>query len=124
MICPRCGFQTSIVQCPLCDQKDFNQFELNRYSEGRHNRLEITLILSGNLPVQLNEILNLDGVKHAVTEELIPRHFFFFSDHEYESLFKILTLVRDYKGWSILINGRLRPFTQELWLPLLELTEH
>ncbi len=120
MICPRCGYP-GISPCKLCGQDDYVEFELNRFTQKPPGRLEFTVVIP---QIDLNKH-KYDpankGVKYAVTKECAPGVFFFFDHNSLEQLSGFLESVRHIKTWSLLVNGRLRPFSQELWLPLLEM---
>ena len=58
---------------------------------------------------------------HRMLERRKPLHYVFFRDGSYDRLFELIHQVRHSKGWELLVNGRPRPFIEELWLPLLRI---
>jgi hypothetical protein len=122
MICPRCGFPTHLAPCQLCGQTDFDQFELTRFTENSGGRMECTIIVPSSSLSELS-YSHYDKLPHATSDEMQARLFVFFADCHSQSLFDFLSFCRTLQKWSILVNGRVRPFVQELWLPLLELSE-
>ena len=123
MTCPRCGFQTYQEPCTLCGQKDFNDFELSRFSGESPPRLEFTLIAPVKHLDPSHPVFSNRSIRSAITDEFKPRLFLFFPDDQSEALFEFLRQLTNLKDWSMMINGRLRPFSQELWLPLLEMSK-
>jgi hypothetical protein len=123
MICPRCGFPGH-MPCKLCGQTDFITYELNRFTKASPGRLEFTVILSRrDLDLQ-NLGLTEAGCDYAQTDEYFPRIFCFFSQKNIARFSTFLGSVQHIKSKSLLINGRWRPYSQELWLPLLEMVTH
>ncbi len=123
MTCPRCGFPISSEPCKLCGLVEFDSYELARFSNATQRRFEFTFIVLQKHFALSEAIKTIDGVKSATTDEILPRTFIFFPDNCTGTLFKFLQQITTMSDWSVLINGRTRPFSLELWLPLLELTE-
>ena len=123
MICPRCGLVVNFTPCRLCGLNDFDDFELNRYKEQRSGRFECTLVIWEKDLIDWELKSAVDAYRHVYTDEMNPRCFVFFSDDDHEQLFEFLKLIHRLHDWSLMINGRIRPFSRELWLPLLELAK-
>jgi len=124
MDCPRCGFPTDNYPCLLCGQDNFDDYELARYNDNRPDRIEITIIVkNADIPAVLTaNLTNLD-IRQALTKAIEPVRYFFISNRQHNKLAILLNYLKSAANWSMLVNGRKRPFTQELWLPLIELTE-
>lgn len=121
MICPRCGFQSPEMPCTLCGQTDFSAYEMARFSAQSSRRFEITVVIferdmAGSVPVDPES-----GVLIGTSREKQPRTFYFFPDGTTCGVPDFLKRIPEGTPWSLLINGRLRPYSQELWLPLVEL---
>lgn len=123
MICPRCGFDVAFTPCRLCGLQDFDTYELDRYKEQIPGRFECTVVIRRKDLVQNGVSVSLDRYCHAQTDEMEPRYFVFFSDDNHAPLFEFLKSIQGLKKWSLMVNGRTRPFARELWIPLLELSE-
>ncbi len=123
MICPRCGLVVTFTPCRLCGLNDFDDFELNRYKEQKPGRFECTVIIQEKDLARFELKATLHGYRHVYTDEINPRCFVFFSDDHHEQLFEFLKSIQVLDDWSLMINGRIRPFARELWLPLLELAK-
>ncbi|MBN1879262.1 hypothetical protein JW823_04050 [bacterium] len=94
-----------------------------RFSEESKPRLEFTLITSAHTIDPSSPLHSYKGPMSAITEDIQPRRFFFFPDQQSAMLFDFLRQITSLKDWSVLVNGRIRPYSQELWLPLLEMAE-
>jgi hypothetical protein len=123
MICPRCGFDVAFTPCRLCGLQAFDSYELDRYKEQVPSRFECTVVIRRKDIVQQGFQLSFDRYRHAHTDEMEPRYFVFFSDDQHEQLFEFLRSIQGLNKWSLMVNGRIRPFARELWIPLLELSE-
>ena len=121
MSCPRCGYPEAIDRCELCGQTDFNQYEMARYRGEAISRFEMTL----NFPDSVTFAASAGELKKYTrfkkTDGWAPRFFVFFPDGQTEKLIPFLATLRCLSGWELLVNGRPRPYLEELWLPLLDL---
>ncbi len=121
MICPRCGFPDTSEPCALCGQTDFVGLEVGRYDGRGGMRFEITVVFDDPpADATLWNSIRTD-LPHRMLERRKPLHYVFFRDGSYDRLFELIHQVRHSKGWELLVNGRPRPFIEELWLPLLRI---
>ncbi|MBN1355258.1 hypothetical protein JXA40_03200 [bacterium] len=121
MSCPRCGFPEDSNRCELCGLTDPGDFEMRRFRDGGFNRFEITLHFpAGGSFDRAASLLKNESV-YRKTSGSYPRYYVFFEDGKDGGLFPFLETLQGLSGWELLINGRPRPYIQELWLPMLEL---
>jgi hypothetical protein len=119
--CPRCGYPEASMPCELCGQDGFTDFEMSKYRGENPHRFEFTLSFADTSEFEKAEMLINDGLPHRMTHEKRPRHFVFFRDRQDRELIPFLKVLRGTPGWELRVNGRPRPYTEELWLPLLDL---
>jgi len=121
MTCPRCGFPTTDTPCILCGQTDFTAFEMARFGDAAPPRFEFTVVVYSRELITAPPIDRFPGVSTELTRETQPRRFYFFPDGCPATVADLLKELPDHIRRSVLINGRLRPYSQELWLPLSQL---
>ncbi len=121
MGCPRCSFPDSHSNCELCGLSDFDSFEITRLEKPARDSFEFTLIFPDSKPFPPPHRICPTYTKIKKTSEALPRYFIFFPDHSDHHLIPFLQAIQPYSGWQLLINGHIRPYAQELWLPLMEI---
>jgi hypothetical protein len=121
MSCPRCGFPESIDRCDLCGLTEFDAYELKRFEEESSNRFELTLCIPSSIDFNEVNLGDKDELPRLTTSSNRPDTYIFFGDGTSRELAQFLEALKGARGWTLLINGRPRPFTEALWLPLLEL---
>ncbi len=120
MSCPRCGFPGS-EPCALCSTNHFDTYEMERHQGNAPSRFEFSLVFpAGKRYEPLLELLD-DSVSYRKTDEFAPRYFVFFKDKQNRKIGPFLERSKGLENVFLLVNGRIRPFTEALWLPLLEL---
>lgn len=119
--CPRCGFPVQGGSCELCGLDQFYDFEINRFQSLNGTRFELTLSFPDDPACR--EVLSWihDGLKYGKTTGPVLRHFIFFENRFVHEIHRFLKAVKPSGHYHLLINGRPRPFMEELWLPMLEL---
>ena len=127
MTCPRCGFPTEVFPCTLCGLTEPDTFELQRFNVNGQNRFEFTFVV--NKDVLLNngfDLNSFEGLLSATSVGPPEKVYAFLENTKTKHLYPILDAFSriDGKLWTLLINGRIRPYIQELWLPLFALTEN
>jgi hypothetical protein len=123
MTCPRCGYPTQAIPCQLCAQDHFDEFEMSRFHGTDNPRFELTIVcMNEDIPEQLHRCFPEENIPSRFSTET-SRYYLFLPDSTRRNLKQILNSLSGTEGWRILINGRYRPFIEELWLPLLDLTE-
>jgi len=125
MSCPRCSFPESNHDCcELCGLDDFAEFELNQHRSHQDPRFEITLTMPDTEEFQIVKKHLDHSFTYKITAEKIPQIFIFFDDTVTGRVYELLDSVRRLSGWKLLINGRHRPYSEELWLPVLQILTH
>lgn len=121
MKCPRCGFPTPKEPCELCGQADFTEYELAKYNGELPGRFELTLTFPDREAFGEVKRMAVAPLAMRVSAEFRPRVFVFFQNEQVNEIHRFLTAVKAQRGWTLFVNGRPRPYTEELWLPFLEL---
>jgi hypothetical protein len=121
MSCPRCGFPAAVDTCALCGQSQFDEFEMARYDCTISGRFEFTLAFPDQRQFNPVKELLTGSILHRLTSEQRPRVFIFFPDGQDQTLLPFLKILHGMPCWNLLVNGRYRPYVEELWLPMLEL---
>lgn len=121
MICPRCGYPETKDPCCLCGLNGFVDYEIGRYDGRSGSRFEITVVFSQ--PPSPDQFWNFiqSQYSHQILPRRTPLHYVFFPNGSIDSLFDLINRVKHSDGWELLVNGRPRPYIEELWLPLLQL---
>jgi hypothetical protein len=92
-----------------------------------NDKLKITLVFEENPCTSLQEILDSAASAHHFTSREEPtgtRYYATFLPHQAAELFSLFRKIEKEHRLQILLNGKLRPFTQTLWLPLLWFLEN
>jgi len=121
MSCPRCGFPESIDRCDLCGLTEFDAYALQRFDEGSPKRFELTLCIPSDTEFSPIKAVVKEGIPRLTTSTNRPDLYLFFEDGKCGDLAPLLKALGGLKGWTLLVNGRPRPYVEALWLPLLEL---
>jgi hypothetical protein len=90
--------------------------------KGQHRlSFEITLAFP-NLP-EFQPAISLIGnaAHYCLSTETRSRYFLFFDAAESMQFVPVLKAVKLVGNYTLLINGKPRPFAEELWLPILDI---
>jgi len=101
--------------------EDYESFELSRYKDDSIKRFELTLIISDDTWFDSIQKLRPEHALIQRTDETRSRCFLFFPDNHAGELIPVLDKINSVPGLQIMINGRERPYFEELWLPLIQL---
>ena len=118
IICLYCGFRFDGNQCPLC------AWELSDSGDRRneHTETRITLVFEQNREDDLNEILHIAQNARFFSntkDGSVTRYYATYLPEQANELFKLFEKVETNHRLQILINGKIRPYARNLWLPLL-----
>ncbi len=122
MTCPRCGYPQDQEPCSLCGQKEFDRYEMMRFKDGKTKRFEITLIVGTDSLDKSTLTSFSEHVRFADYLSAKSETYFFFQDGTHREAITFLSRLDKSSGdFRILINGRPRPYSAELWLPMISI---
>ncbi len=122
MSCPRCSYpETDFDKCRLCGLVNLAEYELNRFQSDNNRGFEITLVFPDRPEFQFVKQQLDESVAHLITNDQNPRIFVFFDDTNSWKVNGFLETQKGLSAWKFMINGRERPYSEELWLPLLQI---
>ena len=121
MKCPRCGFPATSEPCRLCGQTDFDDYELNRFIEQDTARYDITIYFSEHEFQEHIKKVPEDVTSCVSGSSASKFRYLFFTDESLHKVSATISTLKPIKNRGLLVNGRPRPYFEELWLPLVNL---
>ena len=116
MVCLNCSFEFEGTQCPLCSWDPEKPDKLNTKD------LKITLVFEKNDDQNFENTLVLAKKANFFSQQKMEsgtKYYAAFLPEQANDLFELFSKIEENHRLKILMNGKIRPYSRTLWLPLL-----